>query len=164
MGQECSCQRPSIKRSNWLRTQPEGRGHERIRKAAWHSRICESSSPMTRMALNFSQTGENSPASDGPRPGATVPRTAVDSLRVSLYGCFGNRWRSRYRTGRCAPSPEGGWAVAVTARSAGQLQDTVRQSHGQMIAVPADVSKPESVRGDGAPSRRPIGAHHSARE
>src|SRR5262245_18173597 len=40
-----------------------------------------------------------------------------------------------------------GWAVAVTARSTDQLQDTVRQSQGQMIAVPADVSEPESVKG-----------------
>lgn len=39
-----------------------------------------------------------------------------------------------------------GWVVAVTARSADQLQDTVRQSQGQMIAVPADVSEPESVK------------------
>jgi NAD(P)-dependent dehydrogenase (short-subunit alcohol dehydrogenase family) len=39
-----------------------------------------------------------------------------------------------------------GWAVAVTARSANQLQDTVRQSPGEMIAVPADVSEPESVK------------------
>src|SRR5262249_51477022 len=39
-----------------------------------------------------------------------------------------------------------GWAVAVTARSADQLQDTVRQSQSRMIAVPADVSEPESVK------------------
>jgi NAD(P)-dependent dehydrogenase (short-subunit alcohol dehydrogenase family) len=38
-----------------------------------------------------------------------------------------------------------GWAVGVTARSAGQLQATVAQSEGRMIAVVADVADPDSV-------------------
>ena len=39
-----------------------------------------------------------------------------------------------------------GWAVAVAARSADQLQETVRRSEGRMIAVVADVGEPESVK------------------
>ena len=42
-----------------------------------------------------------------------------------------------------------GWKVAVTARSADQLQDTVRQGKdhdGQVVAVPADVTNSESVK------------------
>src|SRR5205807_8356366 len=39
-----------------------------------------------------------------------------------------------------------GWAVAVTARSADQLQETVHQSDGRVIAVPADVADHESVK------------------
>jgi NAD(P)-dependent dehydrogenase (short-subunit alcohol dehydrogenase family) len=39
-----------------------------------------------------------------------------------------------------------GWAVAVTARSADQLQETVRQSGHQVMAVTADVAAPESVK------------------
>lgn len=39
-----------------------------------------------------------------------------------------------------------GWAVAVTARSKDQLQETVRQSGGRAIAVPADMADPESVK------------------
>jgi NAD(P)-dependent dehydrogenase (short-subunit alcohol dehydrogenase family) len=42
-----------------------------------------------------------------------------------------------------------GWAVAVTGRSADQLQETRRQSEGlegQVVAIPADVSRPDSVK------------------
>ncbi len=39
-----------------------------------------------------------------------------------------------------------GWAVAVTARSADQLEETVAQSKGRMIAVVADVAASESVK------------------
>src|SRR5689334_9149804 len=39
-----------------------------------------------------------------------------------------------------------GWAVAVAARSAGQLDATVAAAEGKMIAVPADVADPPSVR------------------
>jgi len=39
-----------------------------------------------------------------------------------------------------------GWAVAVTARSVDQLQDTVRQSEGRILATRADVGDPESVK------------------
>jgi NAD(P)-dependent dehydrogenase (short-subunit alcohol dehydrogenase family) len=39
-----------------------------------------------------------------------------------------------------------GWAVAVTARSADQLEETVRRSEGRMIAVAADIGDPESVQ------------------
>jgi NAD(P)-dependent dehydrogenase (short-subunit alcohol dehydrogenase family) len=39
-----------------------------------------------------------------------------------------------------------GWAVAVTARSADQLQQTAQLAQGRMIAVAADVSDPNSVK------------------
>lgn len=39
-----------------------------------------------------------------------------------------------------------GWDVAVTARSADQLKQTVDRSEGRMIAVVADVAEPVSVR------------------
>jgi len=39
-----------------------------------------------------------------------------------------------------------GWAVAVTARSAHQLKQTVACSEGRMIAVAADVADPDSVK------------------
>jgi NAD(P)-dependent dehydrogenase (short-subunit alcohol dehydrogenase family) len=42
-----------------------------------------------------------------------------------------------------------GWAVAVTGRSADQLQETRRQGEGfegQVVAIPADVSRPDSVK------------------
>src|SRR5215469_2793744 len=40
-----------------------------------------------------------------------------------------------------------GWAVAVTARSADQLQATIRQNEGgRIFAVPADVTSSNSVR------------------
>jgi NAD(P)-dependent dehydrogenase (short-subunit alcohol dehydrogenase family) len=39
-----------------------------------------------------------------------------------------------------------GWAVAVSARSADQLTETVGRSEGRMIAVVADVADPDSVK------------------
>src|SRR5580698_4135029 len=39
-----------------------------------------------------------------------------------------------------------GWAVAVTARSADQLTETVKLAEGRMIALPADVSDPIAVK------------------
>jgi 3-oxoacyl-[acyl-carrier protein] reductase len=39
-----------------------------------------------------------------------------------------------------------GWEVAVTARSADQLSETVRLAEGRVIAVPADVSDRTSVK------------------
>jgi NAD(P)-dependent dehydrogenase (short-subunit alcohol dehydrogenase family) len=39
-----------------------------------------------------------------------------------------------------------GWEVAVTARSADQLSETVRLAEGKVIAVPADVSDRTSVK------------------
>lgn len=39
-----------------------------------------------------------------------------------------------------------GWAVAVTARSSDQLQETVQRSAGRLIAVVADVADPTSVK------------------
>jgi NAD(P)-dependent dehydrogenase (short-subunit alcohol dehydrogenase family) len=39
-----------------------------------------------------------------------------------------------------------GWTVAVSARSADQLQATVRKSEGRILAIAADVGDPESVK------------------
>jgi NAD(P)-dependent dehydrogenase (short-subunit alcohol dehydrogenase family) len=39
-----------------------------------------------------------------------------------------------------------GWAVAVTARSADQLAETVKLAEGRMIALPADVADPVAVK------------------
>ncbi len=47
----------------------------------------------------------------------------------------GSRWRWRTR----------GWQVAITARSAAELDETVKLSEGRMLAVAADVSNPLSV-------------------
>jgi NAD(P)-dependent dehydrogenase (short-subunit alcohol dehydrogenase family) len=42
---------------------------------------------------------------------------------------------------------EEGWEVAVTARSADELGETVALSRGRMVGAPADVSDPSSVAG-----------------
>jgi NAD(P)-dependent dehydrogenase (short-subunit alcohol dehydrogenase family) len=39
-----------------------------------------------------------------------------------------------------------GWAVAVSSRSVDQLQETVRQSDGQILAMRADMQDPECVK------------------
>ncbi|MBZ5611174.1 MAG: SDR family oxidoreductase [Acidobacteriia bacterium] len=39
-----------------------------------------------------------------------------------------------------------GWAVAIAARSAQELDETVKLSEGRMLAVPADVADPASVK------------------
>jgi NAD(P)-dependent dehydrogenase (short-subunit alcohol dehydrogenase family) len=39
-----------------------------------------------------------------------------------------------------------GWAVAVTARSAGQLAETVSLAQGRVISLAADVANPDAVR------------------
>ena len=39
-----------------------------------------------------------------------------------------------------------GWTVAVSSRSIDQLHETVQQSDGRILAIPADLGDPESVK------------------